>query len=159
MKRLTFDGNFCDIAKCGEINGGSSCKDGYCSQRKVWERLKEYEDTGLSPEICLNYKIFEDEAISKSVTFNRIVELMDAEAEGRLVVLPCKVGDTVFCIPAMGKEIIEDIVEDADIWSIKDGIKVRLTLKTFKDYVVGEFGKTIFRTLEEAEQALKGECK
>ena len=66
MERLTFDGNFCDIAKCGEINGGSSCKDGYCSQRKVWERLKEYEDTGLSPEICLNYKIFEDEAISKS---------------------------------------------------------------------------------------------
>ena len=96
-----------------------------------------------------------DEAISKSVTFNRIVELMDAEAEGRLVVLPCKVGDTVFCILAMGKEIIEDIVEDADIWSIKDGIKVRLTLKTFKDYVVGEFGKTVFLTKEEAERALK----
>ena len=126
MERLTFDGNFCDIAKCGEINGGSSCKDGSCSQRKVWERLKQYED---------------------------------AEAEGRLVVLPCRIGDTVFCIPAMGEEIIEDIVEDADIWSIKDGIKVRLTLKTFKDYVVGEFGKTVFLTREEAEQALKGECK
>ena len=90
---------------------------------------------------------------------DRLAEYEDAEAEGRLVVLPCRIGDTVFCIPAMGKEIIEDIVEDADIWSIKDGIKVRLTLKTFKDYVVGEFGKTVFLTKEEAEQALKGESE
>ena len=44
MKRLTFDGNFCDIAMCQETPGGSFCEDGYCSQRKVWERLKQYED-------------------------------------------------------------------------------------------------------------------
>lgn len=50
MDRLTFEGNFCDIAICREIPGGSFCKDGYCSQRKVWERLKAYEDTGLRPE-------------------------------------------------------------------------------------------------------------
>lgn len=44
MKRLTFDGLFCDISKCQETPGGSFCEDGACSQRKVWERLKEYED-------------------------------------------------------------------------------------------------------------------
>ena len=44
MDRLTFDGNFCDIAMCQETPGGSFCEDGYCSQRKVWERLKQYED-------------------------------------------------------------------------------------------------------------------
>lgn len=47
MERLTFDGNFCEIAQCRELPcqyGGS------CSQRKVWERLKAYEDTGLTPE-------------------------------------------------------------------------------------------------------------
>lgn len=49
MKRLTFDGNFCDIAMCQSVPGGSFCEDGYCSQKKVWERLKEYEDTGLEP--------------------------------------------------------------------------------------------------------------
>lgn len=49
MKRLTFEGNFCDIAQCQDVPGGSFCEDGYCSQRKVWERLKEYEDTGLEP--------------------------------------------------------------------------------------------------------------
>ena len=44
MERLTFEGNFCDIAMCAEVRGGSFCEDGYCSQRKVWERLKRYED-------------------------------------------------------------------------------------------------------------------
>lgn len=46
MNRLTFDGNFCDIAKCAETD----CKEGGCSQRQVWERLKAYEDTGMEPE-------------------------------------------------------------------------------------------------------------
>lgn len=50
MDRLTFDGRFCDIAQCTETPGGSFCEDGYCSQRKVWERLKRYEDPGYTPE-------------------------------------------------------------------------------------------------------------
>ena len=49
MGRLTFEGNFCDIAQCAEMH---DCDYGEkkCSQRKTWERLKQYEDTGLSPE-------------------------------------------------------------------------------------------------------------
>jgi hypothetical protein len=87
MERLTFEGNFCDIAQCKEI----PCPyNGACSARKVWERLKEYEDTKLEPAMCANYKTFEDEAISKGVTFKRIVALMEADKAGRLVVLPCK---------------------------------------------------------------------
>ena len=43
-ERLTFEGNFCDIAKCRKQRWGKYCPDGACSQRKVWERLKEYED-------------------------------------------------------------------------------------------------------------------
>lgn len=50
MDRLTFEGNFCDISRCQNTPGGSFCEGGACSQRKVWERLKEYEDTGLTPE-------------------------------------------------------------------------------------------------------------
>lgn len=85
MERLTFDGNFCDISQCRELpcpHGGN------CTQRKVWEKLKAYEDTGLPPEVCANYKTFEDECISKGVTFSRIVELMNADAEGRLKIVP-----------------------------------------------------------------------
>lgn len=50
MDRLTFEGRFCDIAQCTETPGGSFCEGGCCSQRKVWERLKQYEDTGYTPE-------------------------------------------------------------------------------------------------------------
>lgn len=45
-ERLTFDGNFCEIARCRETRWGKHCPDGACSQRKVWERLKKYEDSG-----------------------------------------------------------------------------------------------------------------
>lgn len=45
MERLTFPGNFCDIGLCD----GMACV-GTCSQKEIWERLKAYEDTGLSPE-------------------------------------------------------------------------------------------------------------
>ena len=49
MERLTFEGNFCDIARCGY----PTCPyDTDCSQKQVWERLKAYEDTGLSPIAC-----------------------------------------------------------------------------------------------------------
>lgn len=85
MNRLTFDGNFCDIAQCREL----PCPyNNACTQRQVWEKLKAYEDTGLTPEVCANYKTFEDECISKGVTFSRIVELMNADAEGRLKIVP-----------------------------------------------------------------------
>ena len=47
MERLTFEGNFCDIAQCREL----PCKyDGNCTQKEVWERLKAYEDAALSPQ-------------------------------------------------------------------------------------------------------------
>ena len=45
-------------------------------------RLMQYEDTGLEPAMCANYKTFEDEAISKGVPFKRIVELMEADKAG-----------------------------------------------------------------------------
>ena len=44
-ERLTFEGNFCEIARCRETRWGKHCPDGACSQRKVWERLKQYEDS------------------------------------------------------------------------------------------------------------------
>lgn len=72
--RLTFDGNFCDIAKCREERWGKYCPDGACSQRKVWERLKEYEDTTMSPTDVLEYKKFEDELIAFGMTLNALLE-------------------------------------------------------------------------------------
>lgn len=84
MERLTFEGNFCDIAQCREM----PCPyKNACSQKQVWERLKAYEDSPLSPDICVEYKKFEDEIVSKGLTIARIVELMNADADGRIVIL------------------------------------------------------------------------
>lgn len=156
MERLTFDGNFCDIAQCTSTPGGSLCEDGSCSARKVWERLKAYEDTGLMPEICANYKTFEDEAISKGVTFKRIVELMDADKDGRLVVLPAK---TVF-------ELTWDAGPDCDLvcpvsidghdcCDLCDKGELFVYGRTCRQEHIEQLGKTVFLTREEAEKALE----
>ena len=103
MERLTFDGNFCDIAQCSEVPGGSFCEDGACSQKKVWERLKAYEDTGWSPEEVtalgklFDYALKESKTLTEEIALlNHIRELAEADKDGRVVVLPCRVGDKVW---------------------------------------------------------------
>ena len=54
-ERLTFEGNFCEIARCRETRWGKHCPDGACSQRKVWERLKQYEDSDAVPVVRCKY--------------------------------------------------------------------------------------------------------
>lgn len=73
-----------------EDNGNCTAVGGFCTAVPAahCQLLREYLDTGLTPEICANYKTFEDEAISKGVTFKRIVALMEADKSGRLMVLP-----------------------------------------------------------------------
>ena len=90
MERLTFEGNFCDIAQCRDLP--CPCN-GECSQRKVWERLKAYEDTGLTPERCAEFAradaegryIVMRDAEQEGVA--RLRELAKADKDGRLVVL------------------------------------------------------------------------
>ena len=155
MERLTFEGNFCDIAQCKEI----PCPyNGACSARKVWERLKAYEDTGLEPAMCANYKTFEDEAISKGVTFKRIVALMEADRAGRLAVLPCKVGDTVYEVTSrktISEYRIKAIRVELFCTFIEWDITAGFVNKSIFGVPVDEIGKTVFLTREEAEKALE----
>ena len=104
MDRLTFEGNFCDISMCPDTPGGSFCEDGYCSQRKVWERLKQYEDTGLSPEEILSAMdlaiiacaLHELNAYKDLGQIDHLRTLLQAEQDGRLLVLPWAVGETIY---------------------------------------------------------------
>ena len=95
MKRITFDGLFCDIAKCEDTPGGSYCENGTCSQRQVWERLKAIENI-----------------LGDTYDLEHIRDLLQAEQDGRLVVLPCKVGDTVWLL----KKKCKYAGEDNDPW-------------------------------------------
>lgn len=140
----------------------ADCTALYCRNR-LKDRLAAYEDTGLEPAMCANYKTFEDEAISKGVTFKRIVALMEADRTGRLAVLPCKVGDrlyevtgrktiSVYKVKAIRVELFGLFIE----WDIVEGF----VWKSLAGINAGEIGKTVFLTREEAEKALKeGERK
>ena len=86
MERLTFEGNFCDIAQCREL----PCPyDGNCTQKQVWERLKAYEDAGLSPQACAEAREIEETLSGCDYSISRMVELMKADVEGRVLILPC----------------------------------------------------------------------
>lgn len=92
MERLTFEGNFCDIAQCRRDSAYR--QDGTCTQKEVWERLKAYEDTGLSPEKVSWMKEVVEAAFDNDTSrIERAHNLHVADKEGRVVVLPCKVGE------------------------------------------------------------------
>ena len=140
MERLTFEGNFCDIAKCEFIPGGSFCENGACSQRKVWERLKAYEDTGLTPDEIRSMQDEHFSGLEMAKLHSALMELkkyQEADKDGRLVVLPCKVGDAVYILRRTFDGA--DVVGEAELW--------------WDD--IPQLGKTVFLTREEAEKALE----
>lgn len=58
--------------------------------------LAAYKETGLEPEEIALYR--EAQEISESMAPDRLIEISKAEQDGRLVVLPCKIGDAVWAI-------------------------------------------------------------
>lgn len=162
MERLTFDGNFCDISQCRELScphGGS------CTQRKVWEKLKEYEDLGFEPEE-VNDTIVGAKLMAKAklvsafgVAAERLRELAEADKDGRVVVLPRKVGDTVWMY---GEDFGTVLPYTIDLISLVDkvcGYSANCNhngeLLDGIDFEDGDIGKTVFLTREEAEKALE----
>lgn len=168
MERLTFDGNFCDIAQCCNVPGGSFCEDGACSQKKVWTRLKSYEDTGLTPKEVtaqgelFDYALKESKTLAEQLTLlKHIRELAEADKDGRVVVLPCKVGDTVWANLDGMRHTRKCVIEFANIgihvttivFSTVDGLREQYGVNP------SSFGKSVFLTREEAEKAMKGETE
>lgn len=83
--------------------------------------------------------------------YARLRELAEADRDGRVVVLPCKVGDTLFRVFA--GEILEHKVGNMRYLAIQGRWDIDTT--PFCSYVESSIGKTIFLTREEAEKALE----
>lgn len=112
-------------------------------------RLKAYEDTGLTPQEVLSMK-FEWCAMMDALNsigggYTRLRELAEADKDGRLVALPCKVGDTVY-FALLGK-IIEKQVFSIVSFSNSTRIYCDGTSEYFRPE---DIGKTFFLTREEA---------
>lgn len=116
-------------------------------------RLKAYEDTERTPEeIDMDHEAAEQlRHLCRDCDLGRLEELVKADKEGRTVVLPCKVGDTLYRVFA--GEILEHKVGNMRYLAIQGRWDIDTT--PFCSYVESFIGKTIFLTREEADRALE----
>lgn len=131
--------------------------------RDLYGRLKAYEDTGLEPEavetvkLALCAKHMVDLETLKNTPISRLVELAEADKDGRVVVLPCKVGQRVFALMDMDKHISECEVTQIGMGNEIGFIGLEPIGARGREYGVAlnGFGKTVFLTREEAKKALQ----
>lgn len=120
--------------------------------RDLYGRLKAYEDTGLSPEKVFWMKEVVEAAFDNDTSrIERAHNLHVADKEGRCVVLPCKVGDTVWRIvrdgePHITRDEVHDMYFADDMTPCVELVGGRVTFTE-------KFGKTVFLSREEAEKA------
>ena len=137
--------------------------------REIYKKLNAYEDTGLEPEeVAEVYRRFsEARAIAAELGqkyADRADMLLQEEAEGRLLVLPCKVGGELWVNDRDGKprEMVLDAPdirchcakEDNLCMALCDNPNAGICAYRLKNDGT-DFGKTVFLTREEAEAALK----
>lgn len=123
--------------------------------REILKRLADYEDTKLSPQACVEAREIDEGFSANDYSIHRMVELMRADKDGRIVMLPhCKLGDTVYWLH--DKKITE-----CRVYRIQESKKgVQIAIKSIVSHGVFSvdeyFGKTIFLTYEDAKKALEG---
>ena len=139
------------------------------------KRLAAYEGTALEPEEIEQLK---GEAFGLRVDkqeleqyralgpIDRLRELAQADREGRCVVLPCKVGDTVYQLDYMthSEALKLGVPQSDDPWQKRKYGRKRAAYlplivreKKMVKTLYHEFGKTVFLTRAEAEAALRRE--
>jgi hypothetical protein len=125
--------------------------------------LLAYKDTGLEPESVEALKLsMMGKAIAEIKEFNglpvgRLRELAEADKDGRVVVLPCKVGQRVFALLDTDKHISECEVKQIGLGNEIGFVGIEPIGARGREYGVSikGFGKTVFLTREEAEKALE----
>ena len=133
-----------------EDNGNCTAVGGFCTAVTAAHcpLLREYLDTGLEPEEITAMQHTLDE-------YHKVADpLLRAQADGRLVVPPCKVGDVVYGFHGE-KTILPMVVKWIETCTNGWCIAVQYAQMAPKFYQFSDFGKTVFLTREEAEKALE----
>lgn len=138
-----------------EDNGNCTAFGGFCTAVPAAHcpLLHDYLDVGLMPNQVANAKVIIESAFADDTyKAERIKELLKADAEGRLVVLPCRVGDGLwtFCTHPV-EQVYSFTVTDIST------LNGRTMLNTSRCGVIDarDVGKTVFLTREEAESELE----
>lgn len=168
MERITvFDGEFWAHKNFPPVKDDTVDEFVDCV-KELAARLAAYEETGLEPEeierildsygrgMTLRTENAQRLEIIKEIPINRIRELAQAEKEGRLVVLPCNVGDKLYDV-TLG-EVREKIVISISMLLSKSVNHLVIHTENFRNavtsYELQDIGKTFFLTREAAEAAL-----
>ena len=146
-----------------EDNGNCTAVGGFCTAVAAAHcpLLQEYLDTGLTPEeIDMDHEAAEQlRQLCQGCDLDRLEELAEADKDGRLVVRPYSIGETVYVLLKDGaifypetngwyisEEIIEAISHDG--FYLGDPVDDVYTPDS-------EIGKIVFLTREGAEKALE----
>lgn len=143
MKRMTIRNSDWTVSQPTNLNW-----------ENVLYRLAAYEDTGLDPDEIADFMKRWEQAVEiggmlKKYGIDHIRDIIQAEQDGRLVVLPCKAGNLIYVgrRPAIITQFFGYVREryfHAVFCDKNEGI----------DIPFEELGKTAFLTREEAEAAL-----
>ncbi len=136
-------------------------------------RLAAYEDSGCEPEEVLPkdkadeiaLKLMRIADLESFCSYDRLRELAEADKDGRVVVLPCKVGEKLWVI---GQDNVprEMELEAPDIRVVctdEDNLCMSTCNRKPDGFCAyrlrndgADIGKTVFLTREEAEKAMEG---
>lgn len=138
-----------DNGNCMEVGGFcTAVPAAYC------QLLRQYLGTLMTPEQVANAKTIIESAFAEDTSkAERIRKLLAADKDGRCVVLPCKVGDTVWRIvrdgePHITRDEVRDMYFADDMTPCVELVGGRVTFTE-------KFGKTVFLSRAEAERALQ----
>ena len=147
--------------------GGMGCRIKDCLfDTEICERLAAYEDTEREPEeVDMDHEAAEElRRLCQYCDLDKLEQLAEADKDGRVVVLPCKVGDTVW---VTGRDNVprEMELEAPDIRVVctdEDNLCMSTCNRKPDGFCAyrlrndgADVGKTVFLTREEAEKALE----
>lgn len=133
------------------------------------ERLTERNPLWIDDELW--ERACEPDCEEIDAVYRKLKDYEDLEEQGRLVILPCKVGDTVYVVTSpfnvfddieydenMKDEVYESYVSSTTFY--KSGEQYRIYAKATNHFIGAyfrecDFGKTVFLTESEAEAKLK----
>lgn len=128
---------------------------------RLTERKRNFNGTAISKKSMIDREGYPTVSDYASKVLTKLAAYEDAEEQGLLLRLPCKVGDKIFLdFAGFGKDIDEFTVKDFHLDCFEDGETIlycdyESNDKTLSGQIdVMEFGKTVFLTKNEAESKL-----
>ena len=148
---------------------GSISQPTHSTFEKVFNRLAEYEDTGLTPE---EVKEMAENSESRLLVWfenkygfsaGTLMDMCEAKQQGRLIVLPCKVGDAVWIKGDKFQAEIEQIriTDDGIYFDYTEYDRGYEETEVWDEGTFGitDIGKFVFLAREFADEALNEQKK